>query len=211
MALTDLCYRCPSCGRDPLDGKGDHAWCGSCGTRIARRRGKLFVSDARHKAHETSASNLVHDIDLHDGFGNGTFRPAPDFLHSARVLVAWRSNERAIRYKGALRGFAETMAPEAPGNIAARRDALSIKTPPAPAGQWSYLELRALQASSSCLHLSLPGDRLVQLRFEVDSPRRWEEMLRALVRDAYRRAGRGAVLEFQPRIEAAAPAPAGRS
>lgn len=196
-----------------MTGKGDQAWCGTCGTRIARRRGKLFVSNARHEEeHETNAAKLACDIDLHDGFGNGTFRPTADFVHSAHALVAWRDAERAIWYKGALRGFAETMAPEVPGTVAARRDVLRIETSDAgPGQQWSYLEIRALQASSSCLHVSLPGDRLVQLRFAVDSPRRWEEMLRALVRNAYRRAGRGAVLEFQPRIESADPSPAGRS
>lgn len=201
-----------------MTGKGDQAWCDACGIRIARRRGKLFVSNARHEEeHETNAAKLACDIDLHDGFGNGTFRPTADFVHSARALVAWRDAERAIWYKGALRGFAETMGPEVPGTVAARRDVLRIETSDAGPGQWSYLELRSLQASSSCLHLSLPGDRLVQLRFAANSPRRWEEMLRALVRNAYRRAGRGAVLEFQPRIEAesrieaADPSPAGRS
>lgn len=195
-----------------MNGKGDQAWCGSCGIRIARRRGRLFVSNTRHEEeHETNAAKLACDIDLHDGFGSNSFRPAASFVHSARALVAWRDAQRAIWYKGVLRGFAETMAPETPGTVAARRDVLCIETAAAGSGEWRYLDLRALQASSSCLHLSLPGDRLVQLRFATDSPRRWEEMLRALVRDAYRRAGQGAVLEFQPRIEAVGPSPPGRS
>lgn len=147
---------------------------------------------------------------MHEEFSDDPFRPDADFRHSARVFVAWRDKERAIWYKGTLRGFSETMAPEAQGTVAADRDEVRIEAPSAESGRWNYLELRAVQASSSSLQLSLPGDRLVQLRFAADSPRRWEEMLRALVRDAYRRAGRGAVLEFQPRIETAAPRPADR-
>lgn len=194
-----------------MDGKGDRARCRSCGTRVARRRGRLFVSSTSHGTHEVNASKLLQNIDLHEDFSDDAFRPSAGFAQSARVLVAWRDKEEAIWYKGTLRGFSETMAPEARGTVAADRDEVRIEAPSARSGRWSYLELRAVQASSSSLQLSLPGDRLVQLRFSADSPRRWEEMLRALVRDAYRRAGRGAVLEFQPRIETAAPSAADRS
>lgn len=211
MALTDLCYRCPKCGHHPMDGRGDRARCRSCGTRVARRRGRLFVSGANDETHEVEASKLLQDIELQEEFGDGAFRPAASFACSARVLVAWRDKERAIWYKGTLRGFSESMAPGAWGTVAAGRDQVGIEAASVESGRWSYLELRAVQASSSSLQLSLPGGRLVQLRFAADSPRRWEEMLRALVRDAYRRAGRGVVLEFQPRIETAAPSPADHS
>lgn len=211
MALTDLCYRCPACGRDPMRGKGDRAWCLGCGTRIARRRGRLFVTNKSQESHEINACKLVLDIDLHEEYIRGTFRPDVDFRRSARALVSWRTEERAIRYKGVLRGFAETMGDPTPGTVSARRDEVRIETPVTGREAWSYLELGALQASSSSLQLSLAGGRFVQFQFAGDSPRRWEEMLRALVRDAHRRAGRGQVLEFQPRIETVDARPAGRS
>ena len=194
-----------------MEGKGDRAWCPGCGMRIARRRGRLLVTDELRETHEITAYKLVQDIDLHETYIQGTFRPDADFRHSARALVSWREEERAIWYRGVLRGFAETMGDPAPGTVSARRDEVRIETSATGREAWGYLELGALQASSSSLQLSLPGDRFVQLRFAGDSPRRWEEMLRALVRDAHRRAGRGEVLEFQPRIETSDARPAGCS
>ena len=59
--------------------------------------------------------------------------------------------------------------------------------------------IRAIQTSSSSLQVGT--DRgLSQFRFETDSLRRWETLLRELVRREYLRRGRGEILEFQPRI-----------
>jgi len=65
---------------------------------------------------------------------------------------------------------------------------------------WSLLEIRAVQTSSSSLQFSPRGGGLVELRFPYDSPLRWETLLRGALRRAYRREGRGEIVEFQPRI-----------
>lgn len=200
MALTDLCYLCPECGCDPMAGKGDQAWCTSCGLRVRRTRRGLLLTPAkgegeprRCSAREVSQRverNLIKSIPIE---------------YSARATVSWRVRECPLWHGGTLKGFYETMGPPSRGTITARRDSVSVAAGAArdPAGSWNYLELLALQTSSSSLQISLPGGRLVQLRFAGDSPKRWDDLMRHLVAAAYQRAGRGAVLEFQPRIVAA--------
>ena len=123
-------------------------------------------------------------------------------------MVCWRLREDPVWRRGELRGWVETMGPASPGTVTVDDEAVAIECAAAPgdgssgcrSGRWRHLELRSVQTSSSSLQISLPGDRLVQLRFTADSPKRWEDMLRRLVRAAYRRAGKGFVHEFQPRI-----------
>ena len=138
------------------------------------------------------ARTLSQPMELGDGSG-GVFR------YSAQAMVSWRVREAPIWRGGKLLGYSETMGPPSPGTATADREAISIESS-GQSGRWGYLELRAVQTSSSSLQISLPGDRLVQLCFTVDSPKRWEDLLRQLVREAYQRAGRGFVREFQPRI-----------
>lgn len=126
--------------------------------------------------------------------GDGTVR------YSARVDVSWRDSEQPVRYRGVLRGFVETMGPAAAGTIAVDREAVSVDDGRPTSGRWRHLEIRAVQAASKSLQLSLPGDQLVQFRFVDDSPRRWEILMRMLIAEAYERAGKGRVVEFQPRI-----------
>jgi hypothetical protein len=67
---------------------------------------------------------------------------------------------------------------------------------------WPFLDIRAVQTSSSSLQFSPRSGGLIELRFAEDSPYRWETMLREALRWAYREAGLGEILEFQPRVVA---------
>ncbi len=120
--------------------------------------------------------------------------------YSARAEVRWRVSERPVRHRGALLGFAESMAPPTPARVTVDREAVAVDDGGTVTGRWRLLDIRAVQAASRSVQLSLPGDRLVQFSFVSDSPRRWEILLRRLIADAYERAGRGGVVEFQPRI-----------
>lgn len=201
MALVDLCYRCPRCGHDPMSGEGDAAWCASCGIRIERSRGRLLLllpeGDRRF---DVSALDLCRRIDEHGGPITRATRDGGALEYQARARISWQVSERAVRYRGVLRGFAESMGPAAQGTITVDRERVHVECGDRRAGSWRHLDLGAVQASSSSLQLSLPGDQLVQLRFLDDSPRRWETLMRRLITDAYERAGRGRVVEFQPRI-----------
>lgn len=66
--------------------------------------------------------------------------------------------------------------------------------------RWPLLEIRAVQTSSSSLQISPAEGGVVEFRFPGDSTRRWESLLHHALRQAFRRAGRGEIVEFQPRI-----------
>jgi hypothetical protein len=69
-----------------------------------------------------------------------------------------------------------------------------------PGQRWLLLEIRAVQTSSSSLQISPAEGGVVEFRFPGDSTRRWESLLHYALRQAFRRAGRGEIVEFQPRI-----------
>ena len=201
MALVDLCYRCPECGHDPMRGEGDAAWCESCGVRIERRQGRLtMISSENDIEFDIKASNLYRKLYEHGGPMTRATRADGTVRYSARAEICWRISEEPVWHRGALLGFAESMGPKAPGTIRVDSETVLVDDGRPASGRWRHLDIRAVQAASKSLQLSLPGDGLVELNFLNDSPRRWEILMRRLIRDAYERAGRGRVVEFQPRI-----------
>ena len=202
MALADLLYRCPACGHDPTTGEGDVAQCPECGMVYERGRGDLLLLERPPGGSERQApvSALVARIEAHGGPLTRATGPDGSVGYEADVMVSWRQSEDPVRYRGQLRGYSETMGEPAPAVIRADDEAVHVVSEGSSSESWPFLEIRALQTSSSSLQLSLPGDRLVQFKFLTDSPRRWEDLLRHLVREAHRRAGNGFVVEFQPRI-----------
>ena len=201
VALLDLLYRCPECGHDPMDGEGDRVRCPSCGVRIRRTSSGLEVESADSILRETTnAAILSKRLDTHGGAMTRALQPGGVLMYSATVMVAWRISETAVRYRGVLRGFTESMGPPVRGTVTVDREEVAVEDGRRDSGRWRHLDICAVQVSSAALQLSLPDDRLVQLRFLDDSPRRWEELMRRLVTEAYQRAGRGGVVEFQPRI-----------
>ena len=203
MALVDLCYRCPHCGHDPMEGEGDEARCRSCGAMIERRRGRLLTTGPGDGPRVgASARDLCRRIDELGGPMTRATAPDGTLAYAARAMVSWRIGEEAVWYRGVLRGYCESMGPAIEGSVAVDRDTVAVDDGGRNSGRWRHLDIGAVQASSSSLQLTLPGDRLVQFRFIDDSPRRWETLVRRLVVDAWERAGRGAVIEFQPRIVA---------
>ena len=62
------------------------------------------------------------------------------------------------------------------------------------------MDLRAVQASSSSLQVYTLAQELVHFRFLEDSAFRWDCLLQETLRAAYRAAGKGEIVEFQPRI-----------
>ncbi len=199
MALVDFVYRCPECGHDPMSGEDDWARCSACHVRVERARRDLVVKSARGDVLRRATAKAVGDaVERHGGpWGRGAeaFRARG---YEAAAMVSWRMDEEAIRRGGRLVGFAERMGPATPGSIRVNPSRVEIRD--GTARGWEHLEIRSMQATSSSLQLSFPGDRLAQLAFVADSPRRWETLMRGLIAEAHRRAGRGEVLEFQPRI-----------
>src|SRR5205085_1437485 len=66
----------------------------------------------------------------------------------------------------------------------------------------NLLDLTAIQLSSSSLQIKVRDKPVMTIRFAHSSPKLWDERLQIAVREAWTRAGRGEVVEFQPRIVA---------
>lgn len=124
--------------------------------------------------------------------------------YSARAEASRGLGMESIEGAGGVLGFVESWSQPTPGTLAVTERTLCFE-PAREGAEWNegaeipLLALRAIQTSSSTLQLATRRD-LYQFRFEQDSPRRWEALLRELVRREYRREGRGEVVEFQPRI-----------
>lgn len=206
MALKHLLYRCPACGHDPTSGKGDVVECAGCGASYRRGRAdpaRIAVTGGDGGgSREVPAGELVDAIEAHGGprtaarsSGDGAVRYASD------VEVRRSEGEEVpVRHRGEVLGFVERLGKPENGQLAADADGLSLLKNGDPVGRWNLMDIRAIQATSSALQISTRENQIFHFRFVDDSPRRWEELLRWLVSEAYRREGRGEVVEFQPRI-----------
>ena len=205
MALVDLLFPCPECGHDPLTGEGDEASCSDCGRSFERAEGSGGIRIRGDGLPEVTvaASVLAQRIQHRGGPVDRATDGDGNINYDAGVLVSHRTDEDPVWHRGRLLGFAERMGDPQPGVIAVTAQNVTVTWESGASESWSFFEITAVQAASSTLQLSLPEGRLLQFRFISDSPRRWEELMRHLVSSAYRTAGRGRVVEFQPRIRTA--------
>ncbi len=124
-------------------------------------------------------------------------------VRTAKVHLRTVSREEPVRFRGAVTGFHEVLEAPEPGEL--QVDHEELRFVPSGVGKvlrWPLLTLRSLQASSSSIQVRPPGMELASFRFDSDSPRRWEQLLARRLRKAWIRAGRGEIVELQPRIVA---------
>jgi hypothetical protein len=131
-------------------------------------------------------------------------KPVPDeeegIVHRSRVRARRSGKEAPVRWEGELIGFAEALGPGAQGTLELSEDALVLRLDCGGSERWPLLDIRAVQTSSSSLQFSPVSGGLVEFKFPQDSPFRWEGILRECLRRVYRAAGKGEIVEFQPRI-----------
>jgi len=213
MPLVHLLYRCPRCGQDPLEGEKDEATCTACGTRYSRggEGGLIQVREPSGEMWEVPGHRLTTAM---EGWREeeGSDSPAPGTpIRRTQVEVRQTGRESPVRLGGELLGFAEAMGEPTLGTLQITEEALILLTGTGeadgsergnPSETWPFLEIRAVQTSSSSLQFSPSRGGLVQVRFASDSPFRWESLLRHALRRAYRGEGLGEIVEFQPRIVA---------
>lgn len=205
MPLRHLLYRCPACGHDPTSGIKDVAECPECGASYRRGRsdpGRILVTPPDGSpGREVRAGRLVDAIEELGGPRTAA-RAADGTVRYEANVEARRSegDDLPLRYRGEVLGFVERLGEGQDARLVATGEALSLLRNGDPVNHWNLLDIAAIQASSSALQISTREARVVQFRFRDDSPKRWEDLLRWLVAEAYRREGRGEVVEFQPRI-----------
>ncbi len=202
MALKDLLYRCPHCGQDPVEGRRDRVRCPSCDALFVRNgRAGYLRMEVDGEVADVAVPRLVASIARR----GGPFPAATDaqgrVRYEAEVIAKRAVGEEPIRRGGALVGFTERLGEGREGILRLEEGALSLLHDGVVASCWNLMDLRAVQASSSSLQIRAATGELVHFRFVADSPRRWEDLLQGTLRTLYRDAGRGEIVEFQPRID----------
>lgn len=211
MPLRHLLYRCPGCGADPTTGEADRVRCPSCGTtyeRVPAAAGEANIAEGRtgEGRRRRSAPELVDALRER----GGPVTPATDdgggLRWEARAVARRAVEETPVRHGAGLLGFAERFGPPVEGRLLLTGEAVRFEGrsgeggSPSASWRWELQELGSLQTSSKAVQLRPPSGGVVSFRFPDDSPRRWETLLEHALREAYREAGRGEIVEFQPRI-----------
>jgi hypothetical protein len=197
MPLVDLIYRCPLCGADAMREENDRvAGCRAC-ARVYEHipeRGRIRVEGQDGSVFEVDADELVAGAARAD---KGEVA-APVVAVDAVARVA--RDEEAVTYRQSLIGFVESRGPALSGRLTLHADRIDFKPDAGATRSWALLDVRAIQTASASVQISPLEGGVVTFRILGDSPRRWEELIRTRIRDAWRAAGRGEILEYQPRI-----------
>ena len=195
-----------------MNGEEDQASCPDCGAEFARGSvgGRIRVTVPGEGSWEVPSPRLTAAISAQGGPESRARDAQGQLLYGARVQARRAEEEHPVWFKGELQGFAERLEAPVVGFLQIGEEGLTLLPPPDtaadegdnPLGHWPFMSLGAVQTSSSSLQISPKEGGLVEFRFLGDSPRRWEDLLRSGLREAYRREGRGEIVEFQPRIVA---------
>ena len=194
MAIRDLLWACPACGEpNGLSAARGGEVCRACGARVRRGRG----------------ADIVVEIDGRPPL----VRPAWEWCD---ILPVPEENDRAepggaailreadlawpLRQGKELLGFVERFGPPLPGRLSLTSHALRFDPEHGRSRIWPLLEVTAVQPASSALQLKLRAQPVLTLRFLDCSVRLWERRIQHRMRNAFRAAGRGEIVEFQPRV-----------
>lgn len=201
MPLKDLVYRCTECGHDPVEGDGEQACCSVCDTTFSRRSGRALVHvETRTGTHIRTAGEVIEKIRELGGPLPRATREDGTIFYEAGIVLRKASDHHVLRLGPNVLGFYERLLDRRAGSLRLTESALHFVEGGRVDESWPLLHLRAVQTSSTALQVTVRDQGMFELRFESDSPRRWETLLHAVLQDAYAEAGLPRIVEFQPRI-----------
>lgn len=195
MAIRDLLWACPACGQpESLVRDGRAEKCRACGARLRRGRRATIVLEVAGRAPQVREAREWVDAlgDSDDGQREV----------SARVVLRDVARSWPLREGGELLGFVERFGPDMTGTLVMSTDAIRFQPDAGPLRVWRILDVTAVQPASSKLQLKVKGHDVVTLRFIDSSVRLWEARIQRRLREAWQAAGRGEIVEFQPRVSA---------
>lgn len=196
MAIRDLLWACPECGREGgirrEDGKER---CPSCEITFRRGPGSIIVAEG--PAGELRAAPAEEWLDR---LPDLEVFPEGQGAREARVVARFAGRDVPIRREGRFLGFREGMGEKVPGTLVLQPDRLTFRAEGGETHSWPFERITGLQPSSRTLQVKARGEPVVGFRFPEASPRFWEELLEEALRAWYREEGRGEIREFQPRI-----------
>lgn len=202
MGLADFLYRCPECGADPISATRQGARCVACGSSfVPAPEGEGIRVRTPSGVRRTALAELGRALERHGGPLPRAKDPNGNLAYEAPAVLRVARSEEPVYHEGQLLGFTEQFGPPVAGVLGiVPRELRFREAGGAPSHRWELCNVRALQASSSAVQLSLPDSGVVLFRFPEDSPRRWEALLAHALREVWRELGRGEIVEFQPRI-----------
>lgn len=211
MAIRDLLWACPICGREgglsPARRNAEH--CQGCATRFSRDRGAAIT--ARTPDRPPLTLSPAEWVDRLPELGvderirraettRSTILSEPAVL---RMLVG----EEPVYFRGRYLNQIERLGPARSGVLQLYPDRITFR--PAQPGEgteeagtisWPFGEITAVQPSSSTLQLNSRSLPLASFKVPGGSIRFWEMLLCAALARYYRANGLGEIIEFQPRI-----------
>lgn len=201
MAIPDLLWACPSCGRDRgLREKAGR--CTACRTRFERVDGALIRATTPDGATTTldAAAWILRLPSPHDLLEAAAREQGSSTVRTARVSARHVTGEQPVRARGRYLNRREVYGPEHEGTLELALDRAIFRREGEDPAEWRFDALTAVQASSRSLQLKSARLPLVSFRFLDDSSFLWERLVTAAVRRFYRETGRGEIIELQPRI-----------
>ncbi|MEJ2502837.1 MAG: hypothetical protein P8177_05900 [Gemmatimonadota bacterium] len=198
MALSELLWACPRCGRDR--GLDEQGVCAGCGAHFRRGRGARIV--ARLPDGEEVVRPAADWVDALPDPASILHADHDGARRSARGSARSVSGDRAIFGETGYLNRVELYGEARPVVLALFPDHITVTWhgEGEETETWSLEDLTAVQASSRTLQLKARGRPLTSFRFDHDSVYLWEALMHAALRDFYGRTGRGVIVEFQPRI-----------
>lgn len=212
MAIPDLLWACPDCARDRgLRPTGRHTFtCDGCGTAFQRDRAARIRATRPDGPTEVADAAAWVDRLPHVGTLLDAAGPGQGTVRAARVRARPATKTDVVHGESGYLNRIEIFDRDRDGRLELTPDRLIFR-PDAPerpseaptgveTGEWGLGSLTAVQASSRTLQIKVRERPLVSFRFQDDSVFLWELLLQEALRRFYREAGRGEIVEFQPRI-----------
>ncbi|HSM36639.1 MAG TPA: hypothetical protein VK837_09610 [Longimicrobiales bacterium] len=194
MAIGDLLWACPFCATVAAverEGRGA-ASCAACGARFRRGTGAALLGmPPGGEWQRRSAAEWLRAL------------PAvPDPIREDRVEAAIAGADEVVRRGREVLGFRETPDILLEGVLRLDASELTLVADDGTRRVWPLEEVTAIQPSSRVVQVKARGRPVATFRFKTGSPRLWEEILQAALRELWRERGWGEIREYQPRIVA---------
>lgn len=203
MAIRDLLWACPLCGTEGgLRPAGKREVCRGCGATFRRGRGASIVAEGSDGTrHVRSGAEWADRLPRIEEYVERLEPQGPDgALLRSRARARTATGESVIRFGSIYMNRIERFGPPKEGVLELHGDRVRFTPDAGEAEEWTFDEITAVQPSSSTLQIKARRRPVVSFRFPEDSARFWEEVLCTALRRHYRAAGRGEIIEFQPRI-----------
>lgn len=197
MAIRDLLWACPICGtRGGLRKERKAEVCTGCGAAYRRLGGAVIEA--------TRADGGVvrrHAREWLDALPPLRLPRLEDAGEHVEVVHArFADGVSAVRHRGRHLNYIERFGESIEGRLRLGPDGLEFDPGRGEPYRWPFDAITAIQSSSRTLQVNSRAHPLVSFRFPTGSAHYWEELLREALRAAYRAAGKGEIVEFQPRI-----------